>query len=62
MSRFATAFVACLIAAAAVPAAAQAPQAPPPPLFSTTKVDGTDGVFIFRYQGHRPCSSSRPMA
>jgi glyoxylase-like metal-dependent hydrolase (beta-lactamase superfamily II) len=53
MSRFAAAFVACLIAAAAVPAAAQAPQAPPPPLFSTTKVDGTDGVYIFRYQGHQ---------
>ena len=54
MSRFATAFVACLIAAAAVPAAAQAPQpVPPPPLFSTTKVDGTDGVYIFRYQGHQ---------
>ena len=53
MSRFATAFVACLLAATAVPAAAQAPQSAPPPLFSTTKVDGTDGIYIFRYQGHQ---------
>jgi glyoxylase-like metal-dependent hydrolase (beta-lactamase superfamily II) len=52
MSRLATAFVAGLLAVAALPAAAQAPQAPPP-LFSTTKVDGTDGVYIFRYQGHQ---------
>jgi hypothetical protein len=46
MSRLATAFVACLLTAAALPASAQAPAAPaaPPPLFSTTKVDGTDGV------------------
>jgi len=28
-------------------------QAPAPPTFSTTKVDGTDGVYIFRYQGHQ---------
>jgi glyoxylase-like metal-dependent hydrolase (beta-lactamase superfamily II) len=53
MSRLATAFVACALTVAALPAAAQAPQAPPPPLFSTTKVDGTDGVYIFRYQGHQ---------
>jgi len=53
MSRLATAFVACLLTAAALPASAQAPAAPPPPLFSTTKVDGTDGVYIFRYQGHQ---------
>jgi glyoxylase-like metal-dependent hydrolase (beta-lactamase superfamily II) len=39
-----------VLAAAALPACAQAP-APPP--FSTTKVDGTDGVYIFRYQGHQ---------
>jgi glyoxylase-like metal-dependent hydrolase (beta-lactamase superfamily II) len=53
-----------LIAAAAVfPAAAQAPSgqpapapaaAPPaPPPFSTTKVEGTDNVYIFRYGGHQ---------
>ena len=35
--------------AAAPPAAA----APAPPLFSTTKVEGTDNVYIFRYQGHQ---------
>src|SRR6202162_6616071 len=50
MSRLATAFLACLLAAAALPAVAQAP---PPPLFATAKVDGTDGVYIFRYQGHQ---------
>jgi hypothetical protein len=38
------------LAAAALPAFAQAPT---PPLFSTTKVQGTDGVYIFRYQGHQ---------
>src|ERR1700674_1686648 len=50
MSRLATAFLACLLAAAALPAVAQAP---PPPLFATTKVDGTDNVYIFRYGGHQ---------
>jgi glyoxylase-like metal-dependent hydrolase (beta-lactamase superfamily II) len=50
MSRFAIALMACLAAMTAVPARAQAPT---PPLFSTTKVDGTDGVYIFRYQGHQ---------
>ncbi len=38
----------------AQPAPAPAPAAPPaPPLFATTKVDGTDGVYVFRYQGHQ---------
>jgi glyoxylase-like metal-dependent hydrolase (beta-lactamase superfamily II) len=41
--------LACGLIAAALPAHAQTP----PPLFSTTKVDGTDGVYIFRYQGHQ---------
>ena len=27
--------------------------APTPPLFATTKVEGTDNVYIFRYQGHQ---------
>ena len=31
---------------------AQAP-APAPPLFATTKVEGTDNVYIFRYQNHQ---------
>src|SRR6266850_2458526 len=40
--------------ALAQPAPAPAPAAPPaPPLFATTKVDGTDGVYVFRYQGHQ---------
>jgi len=34
-------------------ALAQPAPAPAPPLFSTTKVDGTDGVYVFRYQGHQ---------
>jgi glyoxylase-like metal-dependent hydrolase (beta-lactamase superfamily II) len=50
---------AALIAAFAGPAFAQAPAQPAaqpaaaPPLFATTKVDGTDNVYIFRYQGHQ---------
>ena len=31
--------------------AATAP--PAPPLFATTKVEGTDNVYVFRYQGHQ---------
>lgn len=35
-------------------AVAQAPApAAQPPLFATTKVEGTDNVYIFRYQGHQ---------
>src|ERR1700678_4419825 len=49
MMRLASALIACALAATALPARAQTP----PPLFSTTKVDGTDGVYIFRYQGHQ---------
>src|SRR5271170_3236336 len=49
MSRLATAALAGILTAAALPAFAQAPAAP----FSTTKVEGTDGVYIFRYQGHQ---------
>src|SRR5438093_617836 len=50
MSRAAIALLASVLGAAALPAYAQAPT---PPLFSTTKVEGTDGVYIFRYQGHQ---------
>src|SRR6202030_4424666 len=50
MSRPATALLAAIVAAAALPPFAQAPT---PPLFSTTKVEGTDGVYIFRYMGHQ---------
>jgi glyoxylase-like metal-dependent hydrolase (beta-lactamase superfamily II) len=35
-------------AATALPAAAQTP-----PVFATTKVEGTDNVYIFRYMGHQ---------
>ncbi len=38
---------------AAPPAAAPPAAAPQPPLFATTKVEGTDNVYIFRYQGHQ---------
>jgi glyoxylase-like metal-dependent hydrolase (beta-lactamase superfamily II) len=56
MSRLASTVLAGALVASALPALAQAPAAaptPPPPLFSTTKVEGTDGVYIFRYQGHQ---------
>src|SRR5262249_36944177 len=41
---------AALVAAATVPASAQQQSQP---LFATTKVDGTDNVYVFRYQGHQ---------
>src|SRR5918995_3168462 len=37
---------------ASPPAAAPSP-APAAPLFATTKVDGTENVYIFRYQNHQ---------
>ena len=37
-------------AALATSALAQAPQTPP---YATTKVEGTDNVYIFRYMGHQ---------
>jgi glyoxylase-like metal-dependent hydrolase (beta-lactamase superfamily II) len=44
--------IACgLVAAALAQAPSPAPPAPPP--FSTTKVDGTDNVYIFRYVRHQ---------
>src|SRR5499426_3620573 len=52
----------CLLTAAALTAAvlggttqAQQPAAPAekPPLFATTKVDGTDNVYVFRYGNHQ---------
>jgi glyoxylase-like metal-dependent hydrolase (beta-lactamase superfamily II) len=57
--------ISCLLVASAVsaallaaaPASAQtqpATTAPPtPPTFATSKVEGTDNVYIFRYQGHQ---------
>jgi glyoxylase-like metal-dependent hydrolase (beta-lactamase superfamily II) len=53
---FAAALVALPASAQTPPAAAPTPAAPaaaPAPLFSTTKVEGTDNVYIFRYQGHQ---------
>ena len=38
---------------APTPAQPAASAAPAPPLFATTKVEGTDNVYIFRYQGHQ---------
>jgi len=44
--------IACgLVAAALAQAPSPAPPAPPP--FATTKVDGTDNVYIFRYNRHQ---------
>ena len=58
MSRISRAGLAAAMITAAFTATAMAQPAPPPaapapPLFSTTKVDGTDGVYVFRYQGHQ---------
>jgi glyoxylase-like metal-dependent hydrolase (beta-lactamase superfamily II) len=68
MLRFPLALLSLALLASASPARAQAPQPaspapspsaqpapaqPAPPLFSTTKIDGTDNVYIFRYQGHQ---------
>jgi len=37
----------------AAPAPAQTPAPAAAPLFATTRVEGTDNVYIFRYQGHQ---------
>jgi len=42
--------IAAVLVLASAPALAQAPQRPP---FSTTKVEGTDNVYIFRYGNHQ---------
>ena len=46
---------ACLMSLAVLTLAAVAAAAPAdvPPLYATTKVDGTDGVYIFRYGRHQ---------
>src|SRR5215475_13752891 len=38
---------------AAIAQTQPAAPASPPPLFATTKVEGTDNVYVFRYQGHQ---------
>jgi glyoxylase-like metal-dependent hydrolase (beta-lactamase superfamily II) len=72
---------ALLLIAASPVAAQQQPATPPaaqpaPPLFATTKVEGTENVYVFRYQGHQsmfvvtpegviatdPISDNRPAA
>ena len=57
MSRIRIAGLAVMMATAwALPANAQAPaqpQQPAPPPFATTKVEGTDNVYIFRFGGHQ---------
>src|SRR4051794_11088297 len=40
-------------AAASAQTSPPPPPAPAPPLFSTTKIEGTDNVYMFRYQGHQ---------
>ena len=47
-----------LVLAASPLAAQQQPATPPvaqpaPPPFATTKVEGTDNIYVFRYQGHQ---------
>ncbi len=59
MSRTIRITLAIAFATISGPAVSQTQPAPPPaaapaaPLFSTTKVEGTDNVYIFRYQGHQ---------
>jgi glyoxylase-like metal-dependent hydrolase (beta-lactamase superfamily II) len=52
MSRRTYAIVAGLLTAVVLGVVAHAQQPAPPP-FATTKVDGTDGVYIFRNGGHQ---------
>lgn len=51
----ATATSAALLSAALTSAQTQPPATTPPapPTFSTTKIEGTDNVYVFRYQGHQ---------
>ena len=52
MSRLWYAIAAVALTAASLGVAAHAQQPTPPP-FATTKVDGTDNVYVFRYGGHQ---------
>ena len=52
MKRVPLAIAAAVLAAACVGVMAHAQQPAPPP-FATTKVDGTDNVYIFRYGNHQ---------
>ena len=53
MKRAAIVIVACLTAAMAAPAFSQGQPAAQRPMFATTKVEGTDNVYIFRYGNHQ---------
>src|SRR5688572_3690151 len=52
MTRFEYRIVAALLVAVSLGVAAHAQQPTPPP-FATTKVDGTDGVYVFRNGNHQ---------
>ena len=52
MSRLSYAIVGGVLAAACLGVAAYAQQPAAPP-FATTKVDGTDNVYVFRYGNHQ---------
>ena len=51
-SKFITLSAVVFTAAFSATAVAQAP-AQQQPMFATTKVEGTDNVYIFRYQNHQ---------
>lgn len=53
MQRTILAAVALSMALAAVPAGSQDKPAAKPPLFATTRVEGTDNVYVFRYGNHQ---------
>jgi len=52
MSRLTYAIAVAVLAAACLGVVAYAQQAAAPP-FATTKVDGTDNVYVFRYGNHQ---------
>src|SRR4030095_6130457 len=52
MSRLSKAIAAGVLTAACLGVAAYAQQPAPPP-FATTKVEGTDNVYVFRYGNHQ---------
>src|SRR5215475_2865080 len=45
--------VALLLSAQLFAAQGPSPAPPAPATFATTKVEGTDNVYVFRYQGHQ---------
>ena len=53
MSRIVLTFIPCALLAFSIVGQAQQPPRPPRPPIQTTKVDGTDGVYIFRNGDHQ---------